>query len=1680
MVYLVIACRFGKVHIYRFSSTKSLWIFGAKDPVRKLLIRLTTNQLFEFFVIFTILVNCVFLALTNQPEEGEYVFTAIYTFEMVIKIIGRGFILDKHTYLRDPWNWLDFVVVILGYATLAPSMMMNFSGIRTFRVLRALRAISAIEGLKTMVNALLRSMKMLSEVLILTSFFLCVFALVGLQLFNGQLRSRCVLNNISIPINSTWKKQTFNSSNWYDGFTVCGNNTGSLKCPTNFTCLEHVGKNPNYGYTSFDNFGWSLLTSFQLITLDYWENVYFYILSSLGSWYIIYFVIVIFFGTFLVFNLMLAVVALSYEQVTHSSSDNDDSYTMMTDAGFEYPKSRCSMSKFIYDGPILDAMNLFSEEQRNSNLFVINAPKKSDSTKRTSIDYISDAELESKVELSRISESGTSISGSSFFSNSTPLPISTPVPNGNRITPSATPIIKVEGSTKLKSSCIARARRQLRLFTSFIQFEIFIILAIVVNTICLSMEYHGMSKDYARALHRTNDVLAGIFIVEFILKIIALGFKKYMLSRWNVFDFVVVIFSVLELVLEHTVTQHSGNIGLTVLRSLRLCRVLKIAKTWTIMRTLLTAMGKSLNALVYLTIILGLILYMFAVVGMQLFADYYKPSNFPNNQSPDWNFVDFGHSFMVIFRVLCGEWIELSYDCMYLAGLWTPLFFIAALIIGNFLILNLFLALLLGSMAQQSLEEEAKNRSKWRTKLRWVRATRRISAISNTASRKLSIVSRTLSALSTSSSVGGKSDDSQYFENTVAKNFTSKRGSLSRQSTLTRKSSIFRMEGKESLSGKKSASIEEDIHEEGNNHEIATKPTKCYTCTHKLRELSLKIIFSEYFMNSIIFIIAFSSIMLVFEDIYLPTRPKLKLAIEILDIIFCIIFLIEAILKLIALGFIRYIKNGWNVIDLIIVIASVLCLLPFSSADTLSFLRAFRTLRALRPLRAVSRWHGMKIVVNSFVRAIPSIANVALVCMMVWLIFSILGVQLFGGKFYKCLDGKGGRINASIVPNRTVCKAENLTWINSKINFDNVPNSFLALYQVATFEGMVEIMKNAIDATEVDKQPINQYNLYSYIYFIIFVVIGSFVLLNLFISVMIDHFYAIKKQQDDYGATKTFLSPIQKTWLLTVKRSLRKKPVKVVKRPTSKFLARIFDMLCSGKFEVAIIVLIAIDVLVMMAQHYNQPIEIDSLLIYTNVVITLLFFIEMLLKMIAFRRYFYLNVWNIVDMVIVFISIAVIVLYFSKIEFYITPTVFRLGRVIRLGRILRYFQRAIGLRRLFTVVINSSSSAFNMTVLLMILIYIYSVIGMINFGHVKKVGAFNDIVNFETFGNSLSTLIRVSTGAGWNEALDALIIEPPDCELYPVSNCPNVWGATIYFTTYVLISFLVIINMHIAIILENFNEVHLGESGITDEDIELYYVMWQLFDPSATQFIPFDQVSAFIATLGPPLAIPIPNKITIRNLAIPINVSQNVHCNNLLQALIRHYFVQIEGDEISTYEMSALIERKSKSGFPLLKREIVISTSTQRYQENKCAVVIQKIVREFIKRRRRERKIERLEMNKKRPAVIVDNSVVPSLMEGHVEAMRDEPCVFNGKLEIMREEPDLKPEISKEESNAINENKKLEKECEETVIQKEKFEIMNEESGDKKERFEDTSEEHFRDSFNSRSRLSQFLKNLFC
>ena len=237
--------------------------------------------------------------------------------------------------------------------------------------------------------------------------------------------------------------------------------------------------------------------------------------------------------------------------------------------------------------------------------------------------------------------------------------------------------------------------------------------------------------------------------------------------------------------------------------------------------------------------------------------------------------------------------------------------------------------------------------------------------------------------------------------------------------------------------------------------------------------------------------------------------------------------------------------------------------------------------------------------------------------------------------------------------------------------------------------------------------------------------------------------------------------------------------------------------------------------------------------------------------------------------------------------FIITPSIFRVVRVFRVGRLLRFYKNARGVRRLLFALLISLPALVNIGALLFLLLFIYAIIGMSSFAYVKHSGAINDMVNFETFRNSLLLLFRLSTSAGWNDVLAPLMVQPPDCDPtyddLPNGNCGNPYFAIVYFVSFVLISSLIIINMYIAVIMENLHEAFKAEAaGITHDDLDMFYQKWEQYDPHATQYIPHGLLSDFVDSLEEPMRLPKPNKFACIHLHIPIQVVRKLYLLFLL------------------------------------------------------------------------------------------------------------------------------------------------------------------------------------------------------
>ncbi|KAM6070447.1 sodium channel protein type 2 subunit alpha-like isoform 3-T3 [Chlamydotis macqueenii] len=1803
--------------IFRFSATPALYLLSPFNVIRRIAIKILVHStLFSMLIMLTILTNCVFMTWKNLPDwtkNVEYTFTGIYTFEFLVKILARGFCINDFTCLRDPWNWLDFVVISFAYITEFVNLG-NVSALRTFRVLRALKTISVIPGLKTIVGALIQSVKKLSDVMILTVFCLSVFALIGLQLFMGNLKNKCLFwpsenstsfeKYVSPYFNGTvfdWAAYIENESHFYriegeKDYMLCGNSSDAGKCPEEFICVK-AGRNPDYGYTSFDTFSWAFLSLFRLMTQDYWENLYRLTLRAVGKTYMIFFVLVIFLGSFYLINLILAVVAMAYEEQNQAtmveaeqreadlqqmleqlrkqqeeaqaivaaaaemteysgesgiggpsdssseasklssksakerrnrrkkrrqrelSGEEDDmkdeklpkseSDGSIRRKGFRFSfdgnrlaygkpftsphqsllsvrgslfsprrSSRTSLFSFREYGREIGSENDFADDEhstfedngsRRGSLFLprrhgerrsSNISQASRSSRRLTV-FPMNGKMHSTVDCNGVvslvdgrpgllSPTGqllpesttTEIEIKKRRTSSYQIPMELLEDPGLRQRAMSIAGIITNTMEELEESrqkcppCWYKFARTFLIWNCWepwlkvkrvVEFivmdplvDLAITLCIILNTLFMAMEHYPMTDNFSNVLKIGNQVFTGIFAAEMVLKIIAMHPFYYFQVGWNIFDSFIVTLSLVELFL-------SSVDGLSVLRSFRLLRVFKLAKSWPTLNMLIKIIGNSVGALGNLTLVLAIIVFIFAVVGMQLFGKSYKDcvcKISKNCELPRWHMHDFFHSFLIVFRVLCGEWIETMWDCMEVAG--QPMcltVFMMVMVIGNLVVLNLFLALLLSSFSSDSLSPTEDDNEMNNLQIAVARIQKGVDYVKKKAGEcvqkscwgKQAVVNQRTATdqlnderdhyisnctvteirIDTScrknengrATVIGGSDYTSFINNpslTVTVPIAVGESDFENLHTEEFSSDSDLEESKEKLnfsSSSEGSTVnlalfgEEKAETEPEN---ASELQACFTeaCIQKfkcckgsmestkgriwwnLRKTCYKIVEHNWFETFIVFMILLSSGALAFEDIYIEQRKTIKIILEYADKVFTYIFILEMVLKWVAYGFQTYFTNAWCWLDFLIVDVSLVSLVAHALGfSELSAIKSLRTLRALRPLRALSRFEGMRVVVNALTGAIPSIMNVLLVCLTFWLIFSIMGVNLFAGKFYRCVNTTTDeQFPPEEVSNATVCKnlsftAEDVRWKNVKVNFDNVGAGYLSLLQVATFKGWMDIMYAAVDSRQVRQQPKYEDNLYMYLYFVAFIIFGSFFTLNLFIGVIIDNF----NQQKKKISQDIFMTEEQKKYYNAMKKLGSKKPQKPIPRPANKLQGLVFDIVTKQAFDITIMVLICLNMVTMMIETDDQGELMKSILYWINLVFVVLFTGECVLKLFSLRYYYFTIGWNIFDFVVVILSI--VGMFLAKVieKYFVSPTLFRVVRLARIGRILRLIKGAKGIRTLLFALMMSLPALFNIGLLLFLVMFIYAIFGMSNFAYVKREAGIDDMFNFETFGNSMICLFQITTSAGWDGLLAPILNSgEPDCDpnkAHPGSSvkgdCGNPSVGIFFFVSYIIISFLVVVNMYIAVILENFG-VATEESAepLGEDDFEMFYEVWEKYDPGATQFIEYSQLSDFAASLDPPLNIPKPNTSQLIAMDLPMVSGDRIHCLDILFAFTKRVLGESE-------EMDALriqMEDRFMAANPSKVSYEPITTTLKRKQEEVSATVIQRAYRRYLLR----------------------------------------------------------------------------------------------------------------------------------
>eukprot|EP00756_Hemistasia_phaeocysticola_P027627 Hpha_TRINITY_DN16127_c2_g3::TRINITY_DN16127_c2_g3_i1::g.5243::m.5243 len=598
-----------------------------------------------------------------------------------------------------------------------------------------------------------------------------------------------------------------------------------------------------------------------------------------------------------------------------------------------------------------------------------------------------------------------------------------------------------------------------------------------------------------------------------------------------------------------------------------------------------------------------------------------------------------------------------------------------------------------------------------------------------------------------------------------------------------------------------------------------------------------------------------------------------------------------------------YLCTPWNRVDGLVVVTSIVAL-------AVPELRMFRVLRAVR---LIIRSRNIRIVVKALMHSLPGIANVIAVTCFAFLVFAILGVQLFKGKLHYCTDteinlrqdcvGNFTPTRCSLAAsNETICGAlpycewtagscvPSLTtptsfniwgdpqsvgnatvvmprrWDNSRFNYDNVGEAFVSLFTVAVGEAWTDTMWEAVDARSYDQSvrhesAANSTPVHS-LYFIALVVTGNFFALNLFVGLLIDQFSRKKRLQDRkrFGLwSSVFITDEQHYWISASKMinriGLRPRYVEPSGESSWVRCRRCCYKICMyEEFETLVMVVIILNAGFMAMRHRNQSYTAAEIQDIADLVFVILFGLEAWIKISAWGGRYFKSNSNIFDFFLVITSIAGRVVSTSDLS------ALRILRVLRVVRLTRFR----GVKDLFETLMYSFPSLLNIGLLLLCIWFCFAVMGVELFGTVRKTEGLDKWLNFDSVGNGVMLMYTLSSTELWTTVMEAVTTNTEGCE--ERGDCGTSRGVAVaYFLTFVVICALVTMNLFITVVLDNFvvadeDDGWNGPDGIF-ERLREFTELWGQHDPDATALLP---AAVFIELLQDE-SLPMPIRLDVRD-----------------------------------------------------------------------------------------------------------------------------------------------------------------------------------------------------------------------
>uniref|UniRef100_A0A8C2IZ08 Voltage-dependent P/Q-type calcium channel subunit alpha-1A n=1 Tax=Cyprinus carpio TaxID=7962 RepID=A0A8C2IZ08_CYPCA len=500
------------------------------------------------------------------------------------------------------------------------------------------------------------------------------------------------------------------------------------------------------------------------------------------------------------------------------------------------------------------------------------------------------------------------------------------------------------------------------------------------------------------------------------------------------------------------------------------------------------------------------------------------------------------------------------------------------------------------------------------------------------------------------------------------------------------------------------------------------------------------------------------------------------------------IFCFESGIKILALGFAfhkgSYLRNGWNVMDFVVVLTGIL-----STVGTDLDLRTLRAVRVLRPLKLVSGIPSLQVVLKSIMKAMIPLLQIGLLLFFAILMFAIIGLEFYMGKFHTTCFDKITEAPARTCPNGTECKQY---WIGPNYGitqFDNILFAVLTVFQCITMEGWTDLLYYSNDASG---------SAWNWMYFIPLIIIGSFFMLNLVLGVLSGEFakerervenrrefLKLKRQQQIERELNGYLEWICKAEMSdygllhtgsrrrpTIKKSktdlldaedgdgdigspFARGSLKSSKLEGSSFHKKerrlrffIRHIVKTQAFYWSVLCLVGLNTLCVAAVHYDQPETLSDFLYFAEFIFLGIFMSEMCIKMygLGTRPYFHSS-FNCFDCIVICGSIFEVLWAMIQPGTSFGISVLRALRLLRIFKVTKYWA---SLRNLVVSLLSSMKSIISLLFLLFLFIVVFALLGMQLFGGQFNFEAGTPPTNFDTFPAAIMTVFQILTGEDWN------------------------------------------------------------------------------------------------------------------------------------------------------------------------------------------------------------------------------------------------------------------------------------------------------------------------------------------